>query len=210
MFTGLIETVGTIQALSKRGNYLTLTIKSKFDTETIKIGESIACDGTCLTVIKKEKAVFTVEASQESIQKTILSEYRSGTTINLERALQVGDRMGGHFVSGHIDDKGIVDSVNKIGDSTEIAVRFNTKFDLLIVEKGSIAINGISLTVNKVSSGWFNVNIIPHTIKETTLKDLNSGSLVNLEFDLIGKYILKSHNPDSGKLTKDKIIKSGW
>ena len=143
MFTGLIETVGTVAGIRRRGNYLVLTIASELPLEQIRIGESIACDGPCLTVVVVEKEGFVVEASQETIEKTTLAGVRQGDRINLERALQVGSRLGGHFVSGHIDDTARVDRLRQIGESWELAVAFNTRFDRLVIEKGSIAINGV-------------------------------------------------------------------
>jgi len=155
--------------------------------------------------------VFTVEASQETTARTILSGYRVGDRINLERALRADSRLGGHFVSGHVDDVGQVNSVVPVGESIEIGMGFDPEFDRLVVEKGSIAVSGISLTVNRVQSGWFSVNIIPYTQKDTTITQFRPGSRVNLEFDLIGKYVIKmqSSRSESG-LTKSKLIDSGW
>jgi riboflavin synthase len=211
MFTGLIETVGTIKGLKARGNYKVLTIGSSLPPDQLQIGESIACDGPCLTVVEVGKGVFDVEASQETLARTTLGGLRNGSRINLERALQVGSRLGGHFVSGHIDETGTVETLRSIGESWELAVRFDTAFDGYVIEKGSIAINGVSLTINTCRPGWFSVNIIPHTIKSTTLGDLRAGGKVNLEFDMIGKYIVKmtAHKSNAG-LTKDKLFESGW
>ncbi|MEA1980362.1 MAG: riboflavin synthase [candidate division Zixibacteria bacterium] len=211
MFTGLIETTGKIININKRDNYIVLSIKSNLDYSQMNIGDSIACDGACLTVVSKDKDIFTVDASQETIDKTILKNYKANDKINLEQALKVGDRMGGHFVSGHIDITGNVDYIRKDGDSLELAVNYNSDFDKYVIAKGSIAINGISLTINNCKSGWLNVNLIPHTISKTTLVDLKSGSPVNLEFDMIGKYILNIvQSGKAEKLTKEKLLKSGW
>jgi riboflavin synthase len=211
MFTGLIETVGRVEALKNRGNYTVLTVSSSIPTEQIVIGESIACNGPCLTVIEKSAQGFVVEASQETIEKTTLKSTKIGASLNLERALQVGSRLGGHFVSGHIDCAGTVDYLKQVGESLELAVKFDTAFDPFVIDKGSIAIDGVSLTVNQTRSGWFSVNLIPHTAKETTLHALKGGAAVNLEFDLIGKYIVKMNKAASkGGLTVDTILKSGW
>lgn len=211
MFTGLIETVGRVEALSSRGNYTVLTVSSSIPTDQIVIGESIACSGPCLTVIEKGKDGFVVEASQETIEKTTLKSIKTGAALNLERALQVGSRLGGHFVSGHIDCTGTLDYLKPIGDSLELAVKFDAAFDPFVIDKGSIAIDGVSLTVNRTRSGWFSVNLIPHTAKETTLQALKNSASVNLEFDLIGKYIVKMNTAASkGGLTVDTILKSGW
>jgi len=211
MFTGLIETVGKIEELKSRGNYIVISISSSIPPDQFVIGESISCGGACLTVTSKGAGRFVVEASQETIEKTTLKKLRVGDRLNLERALQVGSRLGGHFVSGHIDCTGLVDYLKPIGDSLELAVKYDTAFDPYVIDKGSIAIDGVSLTVNRTRSGWFSVNLIPHTARETTLEKLKSGSPVNLEFDLIGKYIVKMNKAASkGGLTVDTILESGW
>jgi len=211
MFTGLIEDVGTVTDLTRRGNYIVMTVATKIDTGEFQLGESVACDGGCLTVVKKFDKKFVVEASQETIATTILGDYRTGSRINLERALKVGDRLGGHFVSGHVDDKGMVESLKSVGESLELAVKYTPAFDSLVVEKGSVAINGISLTINRARSGWFSVNLIPFTASETNVGQLKAGQAVNLEFDLIGKYITKFKGIHfSSGLTVDKLKESGW
>ena len=211
MFTGLIETVGVIQDIRERGNYRVMTVTGDLPVDEISLGESIACDGACLTVVALEAKSFVVEASQETAARTILNGYSRGTRINLERALRVGDRLGGHFVTGHIDVVGHVDFLKQVGESWELAVKFDGKYDSLVVEKGSIAISGLSLTVNTVRTGWCSVNLIPHTYRVTTVAQLKSGDPVNLEFDMIGKYVLRAESA-RGKtvLTKDKLIESGW
>ena len=211
MFTGLIETVGTLKEIRTKGNYRVLKIVSSLPLGEIQLGESIACDGPCLTVIEIGKDSFVVEASQETIARTTLGSYKTGQKINLERALQVGSRLGGHFVSGHIDDTGTVDYIKPVGESVELATGFDSRFDPFVIEKGSIAINGVSLTVNQCRPGWFSVNIIPHTVDATTLSGIKAGDRVNLEFDLIGKYIAKmTGGKNTTGLTKDKLFESGW
>ncbi|MBN1213716.1 MAG: riboflavin synthase [candidate division Zixibacteria bacterium] len=211
MFTGLIETVGILKEMKTRGNYRILTISSSLPVEEIKNGESIACDGACLTVVGVKKGGFTVEASQETVERTILSNYKTGARINLERALRVGDRLGGHFVSGHIDDTGTVDYFKPVGESWELAVKFDLQHDIYVVEKGSVAINGLSLTVNKCRPGWLTVNLIPHTVKVTAIGALKAGDRVNLEFDLIGKYVARlKDNKEKKGLTRDLLKESGW
>jgi riboflavin synthase len=211
MFTGLIEATGVISRLRTRSNYRILTIASELTGKGLAPGESISCDGACLTVVSAGKDSFEVEASQETLRRTIAGAYTAGTRINLERALQVGSRLGGHFVSGHIDDTGTVDYVRSVGESRELAVRYDGRFDRLVVDKGSIAINGVSLTVNATRPGRFTVNLVPYTVNRTTLGSLKAGDGVNLEFDLIGKYILKLHGAGAAsKLTREKLIESGW
>ena len=211
MFTGLIVTKGTIDRLSNRGKYKILSIKPNKSFKNIELGESIAIDGTCLTVVSFDKNNFTVEASQETIERTILGQYLTGTNVNLERALKVGDRMGGHMVSGHIDDKGIVTKIESSDDSILIGVKYDISYDNLVIEKGSIAIDGISLTVNDCKSGYFEVNIIPHTSNNTTIEHYKKGRKVNLEFDMLGKYVNKMNTKIENKsLTKNKLLESGW
>lgn len=211
MFTGLIEAIGTIRRAQDTGNYRTLTIASDLPTEQLALGESIACDGACLTVVARGGDAFTVEASQETLAHTIAGSYRSGTRLHLERALQVGSRLGGHFVMGHVDDRGTVEVLRQVGQSLELVVRFDSRFDPLVIDKGSLAINGVSLTINSVASGRATVNLIPHTIAQTLLGDLKPGQAVNLEFDMIGKYILKSRGFHSNStLTVEKLLESGW
>ena len=211
MFTGLIETVGTLSESRQRGNYRVLRISTPAPLEDVKLGESIACDGACLTVVSFDKQSFVVEASQESLRRSILADYLVGRRINLERALQMGGRLGGHLVSGHVDTVGAVDYMKQVGESWELAIRYEADYDPLVVGKGSIAINGISLTVNQCAQGWFAVNVIPLTYRETNVADLTAGGKVNLEFDLIGKYILKQTKSDKPSgLDMNKLLESGW
>ncbi|MFH1687043.1 MAG: riboflavin synthase [bacterium] len=211
MFTGLIQDIGTLKRIERRGNYQELEVVAAMSDETIRMGESIACDGACLTVIDYAAGRFVAEASQETAAKTILKYYRSGDQINLERALQVGERLGGHFVMGHVDDVGLIDSITPIGRSLEIGVKFDHEHDRLVVEKGSITINGISLTVNAVRTGWLSVNIIPHSAAQTTVLKYRAGQRVNLEFDMIGKYLTKQRSTENdNKLTIERLKKYGW
>lgn len=211
MFTGLIEDVGTVTDLRTRGNFRILTIASTLAGSELRIGDSVDCDGACLTVVEIGSGSFTVEASQETAARTILEHYRRGSRINLERALQVGSRLGGHFVLGHVDCTGTVEYTRPVGESLEIAVKYDQSFDPLVVEKGSIAINGISLTINAVRSGWLSVNLIPHSVAQTTVGGFRPGEAVNLEFDMIGKYIVKMQQAINSKtVTSDMLRKSGW
>ncbi len=211
MFTGIIETTGEIAATATRGNYRILAIKPAIPFEKIELGESIAIDGCCLTVTAFDKRGFSVEASQETIGLTLVKDYSEGTRVNLERALLPTSRLGGHFVTGHIDCVGHIKSVAKVGESNEITVQYPLDFKNYLVTKGSIAINGISLTVNEIKGDQFTVNIIPHTFDATTAGIFRAGHRVNLEFDLIGKYINKQPNNNNKKpITIEKLIESGW
>jgi riboflavin synthase len=211
MFTGLIETVGKIEEITVRANYKLLKIRPVNAMENITSGESIAVDGCCLTVTEYDKDTFTVEASQETVGLTIVKKYSKGHPVNLERALLPTSRLGGHFVAGHVDCLGKIQSLNQIGDSWELSAKFPEEFAPLVVSKGSIAINGISLTINKVAPSLLTVNIIPHTFEMTNLKQAGTGDAVNLEFDIIGKYVVEMlKNKSNQGITWDKLIESGW
>jgi len=211
MFTGLIETTGTVKALGRRGNYRLLTIKPGMDMENIELGESIAVDGCCLTVTAFDRGQFTVEASQETTRLTIIKAYDAGCKVNLERALLPTRRLGGHMVSGHIDGLGRIVQKKRVGESWELEVAFPREEAGYLVPKGSVAINGISLTVNTIEDDRFRVNIIPHTYEATTLASSAVGADVNLEYDIIGKYIVRlMQTQAAGKLTIDKLIEYGW
>ncbi|MEW5795771.1 MAG: riboflavin synthase [Candidatus Zixiibacteriota bacterium] len=211
MFTGIIETIGLVEALRPQGNYAILTVKSSLPSEEIQIGESIACHGVCLTVVARDVGSLTAELSQETAARVDMSRLKAGSRINLERALQMGSRLGGHLVTGHVDTTGPVDYLKPVGRSLELAVKFEPGFDALVINKGSIAIDGVSLTVNHCRSGWLSVNLIPHTGQATTLSDLKPGEAVNLEFDLIGKYILKYQQSGSSRgITEEMLRGSGW
>jgi riboflavin synthase len=211
MFTGIIETIGTVKKIKSRGNYKILTLAPEKEFVDLVMGESIAVDGCCLTLIAFDKKSFTVEASQETVRLTILSKYKIGDKVNLERALQPSGRLGGHFVSGHIDCTGKIEGLNKIGDSLEVVVQFPEEFGVYLVEKGSITINGISLTVNRIVDSTFSVNLIPFTQAETTINKFKKENIVNLEFDILGKYVARFLGKDKkSNVTIDKLIESGW
>lgn len=211
MFTGLIQTTGSISVVGSRGNYKLLTIKPDVAFENIELGESVAVDGCCLTVTKFDKNSIIVEASPESVKTTIIGKYGSGRKVNLERALLPTDRLGGHMVSGHVDCVGEINNLRKSGGSTELSISYPAKFAPYLVSKGSVAINGISLTVNELRGNIFEVNIIPHTHQATTVQKFKMGEAVNLEFDIIGKYIARMIQTNSKKsLSLDKLIESGW
>ena len=211
MFTGLIQSTGSIATIGSKGNYKLLTIKPDIRFENVELGESVAVDGCCLTVTKFDKNSFIVEASPESVKTTLIAKYNSGNIVNLERALLPTDRMGGHMVSGHVDCLGEINDVRKIGESTELSIRYPEDFDSYLVPKGSVAINGISLTVKELEKNILKVNIIPHTRLATTVQNFKKGNYVNLEFDIIGKYIARMMtNKTKENITIDKLINSGW
>lgn len=194
MFTGIITDVGTVQLIAKRGD-TTIKIATAYDPASVAIGASIACSGPCLTVVGKGgregDAWFSVEASAETLSKTTLGAWAVGTRVNLERSLKVGEEIGGHIVSGHIDGVGEVLSVEPEGDSTRIRIRAPKQLAKFIAAKGSIALDGTSLTVNEVDGAIFGVNIIPHTAKVTTWGAVKPGDKVNIEIDMLARYLAR-------------------
>ena len=194
MFTGIITDVGAVQLIAKRGD-TTIKIATAYDPAAIAIGASIACSGPCLTVVakggKQGDAWFSVEASAETLSKTTLGHWTVGTKVNLERSLKVGEEIGGHIVSGHVDGVGDVLSAEVEGDSTRIRIRAPKQLAKFIAAKGSIALDGTSLTVNEVDGATFGVNIIPHTAKVTTWGGVKAGDKLNIEIDMLARYLAR-------------------
>ena len=190
MFTGIITDIGSVKAISGEGD-VRFDINTTFVMDDVAIGASIACAGVCLTVIEKGQGWFAVQASDETLQKTTLGDWQADTKINLERALKLGDELGGHIVSGHIDGVAHVVSTQAIGDSMKIDFEAPRDLAAFIAQKGSATIDGVSLTVNDVNDCNFSVNIIPHTQSETTLGKLIEGDRVNLEIDVLARYVAR-------------------
>ncbi len=190
MFTGIITHIGTIQSVRKTGDWI-VTIAAPGFTRGVVVGASIACSGVCLTVIKKDAKSFTVQVSGETLKRTTLGEWKKGACINLERALKVGDELGGHFVSGHVDGLATLISRKPVGDSAKLTFKAPAALSPFIAAKGSVTLDGASLTVNEVRGDMFAVNIIPHTLKQTTLGVRKVGDSVNLEIDLIARYLAR-------------------
>jgi len=189
MFSGIIADIGTITRVTDRDGGLRLSVAtSMLDLGDVKIGDSIAVNGVCLTVVKLSGKAFDVDVSRETLDCTAGLD-KKDAPVNLEKALHLSDRLGGHLVSGHIDGVGEVVEFTDLGESWKLVVRAPQKLAKYIANKGSVAINGISLTVNQVSGSEFSVNLIPHTVGVTNLKDLSAGSHVNLEIDLIARYV---------------------
>jgi len=194
MFTGIVTDIGSVRDVIKAGD-TRARIETAYDAETIDIGASIACDGVCLTVVDRgrEGAVdwFDVDYSAETLSKTNLGTWAPGKRINLERALRVGDELGGHIVSGHVDGVAEVLSMTAEGDSTRVRFRAPDALAKFIAPKGSVALNGTSLTVNEVEGAVFGVNLIPHTMQVTTWGAVTPGSFVNLEVDTMARYVAR-------------------
>jgi riboflavin synthase len=195
MFTGIISDIGHVVSVTKRGD-ARARIATAHDPDRIDIGASIACDGVCLTVVARGRDTggqgwFDVEYSAETVSKTNLGGWAAGQRINLERALRVGDELGGHIVSGHVDGVAEVVSVRVDGDSTRVRFRAPGALTRFVAPKGSVALNGTSLTVNEVEGQEFGVNFIPHTKAHTTWGDVAEGDLVNFEIDTLARYVAR-------------------
>ena len=188
MFTGIITDVGRIVAAEQRGD-LRLRIACGYDMETVDLGASIACSGVCLTVVDKGHDWFDVDLSAETVRRSAPGMWNEGRRLNLERSLKLGDELGGHIVTGHVDGVGTVAVAEPVGDSTRIVVEAPAELAPYIAAKGSIAVDGVSLTVNAVDGARFELNIIPHTAQQTTFSELAEGRGVNLEIDILARYI---------------------
>ncbi|MCB4455814.1 riboflavin synthase [Leisingera sp. McT4-56] len=190
MFTGIITDVGTIAELEQQGD-LRARIRTAYDTATIDLGASIASDGVCLTVIALGDDWYDVQISAETVSKTNLDSWAVGKRVNLERALKVGDELGGHIVSGHVDGVAEVVEMKDEGDSTRVTLRAPEALARFIAPKGSVALNGTSLTVNDVDGRDFGINFIPHTKEVTTWGDVKTGDRINLEIDTLARYVAR-------------------
>jgi riboflavin synthase len=195
MFTGIITDIGTVRTVEQHGD-LRLVIETAYDTRTVAMGASIACSGACMTVVDKGPGWFAIDMSGESVSRTTPGLWVAGGKLNLERAMKIGDELGGHIVTGHVDGIGHVTSVDKVGDSWRVVIAAPDAIAPYVATKGSITVDGVSLTVNDVvdqadGTAHFTLNIIPHTAAMTTLGSLKSGSAVNLEIDILARYLAR-------------------
>ncbi len=193
MFTGIIESLGTVQEIKNDKDNVHITIESVI-TDELKIDQSVAHNGICMTVVSIDKSLYTVTAIGETIKKTNLSDLKVGDTINLERAMKLGDRLDGHIVQGHVDQVGICTVAKETNGSWYFTFEYDETIGNITIEKGSITVNGVSLTVVDSTRNAFSVAIIPYTFENTNFKSFKIGTKINLEFDLIGKYIAKLHS----------------
>lgn len=191
MFTGIITDIGTIQSVKRTGQDMRARIQTAFDMNKIAMGASIACSGCCLTVVEKGDDWFAVDISAETLSKTVLGQWDEGTKINLEQSLKMGDELGGHIVSGHVDGRAKLASKKHEGESWRLTFEVPDALKKFIAPKGSVALDGISLTVNEVQGTQFGVNIIPHTWNNTTFGLLEDGGEVNLEVDMLARYVAR-------------------
>ena len=218
MFTGLIEAVGTVNRLVRAGETTQLHVDAGRLAENLKIGDSVAVDGACLTAVNVQRTVATFDVSAETLDRTTLGSFVPGRTVNLERALRVGDRLGGHFVLGHVDGLGTL--LAKRPSPGQVAVEIGVSPDIVsqLIPKGSIAVDGISLTIADLGADRFAVAVIPHTLEHTALKHRSVGEKMNLELDVIGKYVLRllrgmkdtDAGPQGGGLTQGFLREHGF
>ncbi|WP_299063936.1 riboflavin synthase [uncultured Polaribacter sp.] len=190
MFTGIIETLGTISNITKEQDNLHLTVKSNFTNE-LKVDQSVAHNGVCLTVVDIKNNEYTVTAIKETLEKTNIGHLSIADSVNLERGMKLGDRLDGHIVQGHVDETGICTSIKNENGSTIFTFSYQSDKNNITIEKGSITVNGVSLTVVNSKQNEFSVAIIPYTIENTIFKYLKLNDVVNLEFDVIGKYVAR-------------------
>jgi riboflavin synthase len=217
MFTGIIEGLGTIVAVQPAHQGRRLAVKADFEPDQTTIGDSIAVNGACLTVIRIDGKRFEVDVSPETLAKTTLGQSKVGDRVNLERALRLSDRLDGHLVSGHVDGIGTLQSKRPSGNAISMTFRVPEALARYMIQKGSVAVDGTSLTINDCDAGSFTVSIIPHTAKMTILDSKQIGDPVNIETDLIGKYVERFCNPSKdkekrspGAIDRQLLIKTGF
>ena len=216
MFTGIVEGTGRIEALSRQGRETRLRVAAPFLTPALERGASIAVDGVCLTAIDSGPGWFAAVVSPETLSRTTLALRAPEERVNLERPLRLGDRLGGHLVQGHVDDVGIVEGVRPEGSGARVRIRFPAELAGLIVMKGSIAVDGVSLTVAARGDRWFEVALIPETLRATRAPDYASGSPVNLEVDMMGRYAIehlkrqREEAPQEALVTRELLARHGF
>lgn len=213
MFTGLIQEVGAIEGLRPRGGGLELTVSAPAIGPVCEVGESIAVNGTCLTVERALDAGFVCYAGVETVERTTVGEFRAGGAVNLERALAVGERLGGHFVQGHVDCVGVMTGRREEGETVRFSFEMPAEYLGEVVAKGSIAVDGISLTVTEVRNNGFGVAVIPHTLANTAFRDARAGRKVNIETDILAKYVARLVRGDarsSEGLTEGFLAEHGF
>jgi len=199
MFTGIIEDKGKVLRMEYRGQEKRMTLEFPVHLTEMQLGDSININGVCLTVVERKGQKISFDLSKETLQKTVLGELKEGDSVNLERPLKLIDRLGGHIVTGHIDGIGVIVEKRREGDYLNLKIRIPETISRYVVQKGSIAIDGISLTVNEYLRDEIQLTLIPYTIEKTTLRDKNVGDRVNVEADILGKYVEKLLDREGGK-----------
>lgn len=189
MFTGLTNDLGKVRSLTKTEGGLRLEVETSYDVDEIERGASIACSGACLTVSAKGDGWLAFDVSAETLDKTSIADWQTGQAINLEKPLRIGDELGGHIVAGHVDGAGSITALDDIGDSKKLTVKLAAALMPFIAVKGSVTVDGVSLTINEVGARDFSVNLVPHTIAVTSFRDAKPGQRVNIEVDLLARYL---------------------
>ena len=211
MFTGLVEKTGVIRKLGRHSGGWRLEVACElWPDDPVVLGESIAVQGVCLTVAALDANGFTADLLDETLRRSALGRLGQGSRINLERAMKLGDRLGGHIVSGHVDETGVLVSIREAGRDFELTIACTQSFARQCVMKGSVALDGVSLTITGLTDDSLSVNIIPHTWKATSLGERKKGDLINLESDVIGKYVARYMDVKPGGLTEDSLRKAGF
>ena len=213
MFTGIVEKIGIVSEVKRNGNSSYIRIAADNFLSDVHIGDSIAVNGVCLTVTEIDRNLFKADVMNETLSRSSLGALKRGSRVNLERAMAANGRFGGHIVSGHIDGTGTVTDIKNDGIATWYTITAKPEIMRYIVEKGSVAIDGISLTVAKVTENSFSVSIIPHTASQTVLSTKKTGDIVNLENDIVAKYVeklMKPSEPSSGGITMEFLMKNGF
>ncbi len=214
VFTGIISEIGTVERVERMGGGIRLAIRAPRSAAELRVNDSVAVNGACQTVVTNDRPVFRVEAVEETLLKTTFGELTHGSRVNLELPLRLSDRLGGHLVAGHVDGVGIVEEIVPQASSQLIRVAYPREFARYLVPVGSIAVDGISLTIARMEGAVFAVSIIPHTLEHTTLGIARQGTRVNLEFDMVGKYIerivLEGRSGETGEgITLEKLARWG-
>lgn len=218
MFTGIIEAVGTITAIQRHAKDITISVDSgELDLSDVKLGDSIAHNGVCLTVTQLNDHGFSADLSNETLKRSGFAQIKTGFAVNLEKAMQMNSRFGGHIVSGHVDGVGKITTINKLGSAVEYWIKAPNELAKYIAEKGSITVDGISLTTNEIDGASFKLTIIPHTIAQTTMADYVVGTNVNLEVDVISRYLERlmlgdraANSQKEKESTMDLLARSGF
>ena len=191
MFTGIVEETGRVARLSRKGGSVVFSVRGRKTVRDLGVNDSIAVDGVCLTVIRKRGPIFDVQAVEETLRKTNLGAKVQGDAVNLERSVSARDRLGGHFVLGHVDTTGVIESIRSRKSSWMVWIRVPKRFTRLLIPVGSVAVDGVSLTVAQLRGNLMGISIIPHTWEVTTFKEYGVGRKVNIEFDMLGKYVVQ-------------------
>jgi len=210
MFTGLIEEVGEIESVRATATGRDVTVRAPAVATAAQIGDSIAVSGVCLTVVALGRGSFACHAGAETLARTTAGDWQRGRRVNLEQALQVGARLGGHFVQGHVDCVGVCTERGTRGETTEFSFGLPAEQAVYLAEKGSVTVDGVSLTVTRVSGSAFSVAIIPHTLGHTTLDDLRAGTPVNLEVDILAKYVRRAMGLEPQGMTEEFLRQHGF